>query len=163
MLDVETPKATPERGSATKARAAIRALTAAVLLGQANLALAQQNCGGTFESLYRQSDPQLREFFQGVWQGEGPDPFGNVRRYAYSFDVNGTFTRDETVCFRATNTCHPTAGQGYFAVYSVQQGVISLALYESNRNCSVSYLVIGDRDTLYGAQDQTGNPLRRVR
>jgi hypothetical protein len=145
------------------ARATTRFLAACLaLLGQTGPALAQQSCAGTFESLYRQSDPQLREFFQGVWQAEGPDAVGNLRRSAYSFHVNGTFTRDETVCFRSSNTCHPTAGQGYYAVYSVQQGVISLALYESNTNCSVSYLVIQDRDTMYGAQDRTRNPLRRI-
>jgi hypothetical protein len=123
---------------------------------------AQQNCAGTFESLYRQSDARPREYFHGVWQGEGPDTQGNLRRFAYSFHVNGTFTRDETVCFRMSNTCHPTAGQGHFTVYSVQQGVDSLALYESNTSCSVSHLVIQDRNTLYGAQDRTRNPLRRI-
>jgi len=148
------------------ARVVLRMAAVCLLLGQAAapaLAQQQQSCGGTFQNLYQQSDAQLREFFQGVWQGEAPDPYGNQRRYAYSFHVNGTFTRDEQVCFRATNTCHPTAGQGYYAVYSVQQGVISLALYENNSTCSVSHLVIGDRNTLYGAQDQTRNPLRRIR
>jgi len=124
---------------------------------------AQETCAGTFENLYRQSDARLREFVQGVWQGEGPDTVGNLRRSTYSFHVNGTFTRDETVCFSATNTCHPTQGQGYFSAFGAQQGgAFSLAMYENNQNCAVSHLVIQDRNTLYGAGDPSRRPLRRI-
>jgi hypothetical protein len=145
-----------------RARRAAAIAACLALLGTAAPAIAQ-SCAGTFESLYRQSDPRLREFLQGVWQGEGPDTVGNFRRSTYSFHVNGTFTRDEAVCVGMSNACGPSIGQGYFAVYSVQQGVVSLALYESNANCSVSHLVIGDRDTMYGVQDPSRRPLLRVR
>src|SRR5262245_46184458 len=77
--------AAPDQGGGTMAHATKGRLLAACLLlfGQAGPALAQQqqSCGGTFENLYRQSDARLREFFQGVWQGEAPDPYGNLRRY----------------------------------------------------------------------------------
>lgn len=143
-------------------RRLVIALVCLTLARTTTPAFAQETCAGTFENLYRQSDARLREFLQGIWQGEGPDTVGNLRRSTYTFHVNGTFTRDESVCFRATNTCHPSVGQGYFAAYSVQQGILSLAMYENNQNCAVSHLVIQDRNTMYGAQDRTRNPLRRI-
>ena len=140
------------------------AMTCLALTGGAVPVAAQETtcAAGSFETLYRQSDARLREFLQGMWQSEGPDTVGNLRRSTYSFHVNGTFTRDETVCFSASNTCHPTQGQGYFATYSAQQGVLSLAMYENNQNCAVSHLVIQDRNTLYGARDPSRRPLRRI-
>jgi hypothetical protein len=150
-------------------RPRFRIAVAAALVVQATVAAvpaAAQNCAGgvrqSFQELYQGSDQRLREFLHGVWQGEGPDTVGNFRRSQYSFHFNGSFTRDETVCFRGTNACGPSQGQGAYAVYMAQQGIMSLALYE-NGNCSVSHLVISDRNTIFGANDPERRPLVRIR
>jgi hypothetical protein len=135
-----------------------RAIAAAWLIVAPAAAWAQQqSCAGTFESLTRQSDPRLRTFLQGIWQSEEAAAAGTRRRTIWIFQVDGTFTRDDTVC-TGPGACQPSVTHGNFAVASAAPGVVALALSESGADCSVSRLTIRDNDTLDGGSA----PLRRL-
>jgi hypothetical protein len=107
------------------------------------------------------SQPQVMQFMVGMWQGEGPDPSGMYRRSVYTFDPAGTYTHNEVVC--VAGYCTPRVFRGLYAAYSVQNGVLSLAMLDPTSGCSVSHLRALDQNALVNVNAApNAPPLRRV-
>ena len=105
--------------------------------------------------------PQVMQFMIGTWQDVSPDSFGNMRRGTYSFDAAGNYTQSETVC--AAGYCTPRVLRGFYAAYSMEQGVLSLAILNPGSGCSVSRLRVVGRDAIVGVNQPPGTaPMQRV-
>jgi hypothetical protein len=104
------------------------------------------------------SEPRATGFMVGLWRAEASARNGGDATYL--FDATGLVTVETRSC-GPMEGCPPTRFRGSYAAFALNGGMVSIAVLQPERGCSVMHLQVIDANTLAIADGRLRWVLRR--